>query len=885
VPEQNGEGLPSKETPWHAWELSAAAEALQVDVTSGLTEAEASLREARIGPNSLRERPPRPLWRMFASQFADFMILVLIAAAVVSGLVGDWKDLAAILVIVVLNAIIGLVQEYRAERAMSALKKLAAMHAIVLREGRRMRIAATGLVPGDVVLLEAGTAVPADLRLADTAHLRVDESLLTGESATVEKNWQRTSDAASPLSDRRNMAYKGTMVTYGRGRGVVVATGMKTELGRIAGLLEGTTDLKTPLQKRLSAFGKSLGMAVLGICFLIFAVGLMRGEPAVLMFLTAVSLAVAAIPEALPAVVTILLALGARKMVRHNALIRRLPAVETLGSVTYICTDKTGTLTQNRMKVVEIHAGGESTRRWGERDGEEPWTVLLRALALSNDATRGERDIVAGDPTEIALHDAAAACGYDKASLEAVRPRVLELPFDSERKRMTTVHWETDGATAYTKGAPESVVPLCVSTWTRHGAAPVDRSGILAEAARMAAGGLRVLALALRRWPHVPPHPSAATLESELTFLALVGLMDPPRDEARRAVDECRSAGITPVMVTGDHPETALAIAREVGIAGANARVVTGPELARMDAAELSRLTGEVRVYGRVDPAQKIRIVEALQTQGEFVAMTGDGVNDAPALKRADIGVAMGMAGTDVARESSSLILLDDNFATIVAAVREGRRIFDNIRKFIQYTMTSNSAEIWTIFLAPFLGLPIPLQPIHILWINLVTDGLPGLALAAEPEERGVMERPPRPPSESIFAHGLWQHMLWVGLLMAGVCLSLQAVAISGSAHWQTMVFTVLTLSQMGHVLAIRSERDSFFRQGPFSNFPLLGAVTLTFLLQLATIYVTALNPVFKTERLDGAELLVCILFSAVVFFAVEIEKWMRRRGWIYRAA
>jgi P-type Ca2+ transporter type 2C len=459
-----------------------------------------------------------------------------------------------------------------------------------------------------------------------------------------------------------------------------------------------------------------------------------------------------------------------------------------------------------------------------------------------------------------------------------------ELPFDSERKRMTTFHRQADDAVAYTKGAPESVLPLCTTVLTAAGKGPVLRDEILAAAERMAAEGLRVLAVAQRHWTDLPRRRDAETIEAGLAFVGLVGLMDPPRHEAKEAVGLCKSAGITPVMITGDHPATARAIARQVGIVADGSVVMTGPELARLSDDEFTRQVARVRVYARVDPAQKIRIVEALQAQGEFVAITGDGVNDAPALKRADIGVAMGKGGTDVAREASSLVLLDDNFATIVAAVREGRRIFDNIRKFIKYTMTSNSAEIWTIFLAPFLGLPIPLLPIHILWINLVTDGLPGLALAAEPEERGIMQRPPRPPKESIFAHGMWQHMVWVGITMGAVSLFAQAWAIHlGSAHWQTMVFTVLTLAQMGHVLAIRSERESFFRQGLTSNLPLLGAVGLTFLLQLGTIYIPILNPIFNTAPLTAAELLFCLLLSTVVSSAVEVEKWMRRRGWIYR--
>ena len=866
--------------PWHLQDAFELARRHGVDPQQGLPDDEAGRRAEQHGPNEITGRPNRSLLGQFIDQFKDFMIAVLIAAAVISGVMGDLVDTVAILVIVLLNATIGFVQIWRANQAMAALQQLAAAQATVVRGGQTQVIPASELVPGDIVLLEAGNKVPADLRLIDIAQLRVDESALTGESVTVEKQAGVLTGMVHALGDRLNMAFKGTTATHGRGRGLVMATGMLTELGKVAGLMDRDGDRSTPLQLRLAAFGKLLALVVIAICAVIFVVGVLRGEDPVLMILTAVSLAVAGIPEALPVVVTVLLALGARRMVSQNALIRRLPSVETLGSVTFICSDKTGTLTQNRMHAELLRVDGQAWVQGSDKP-DERFSELLRAAALCNDASRTREGAWQGDPTETALTQVALQAGLDKAVLEAQCARVQELPFDSERKRMTTMHRAGEGFVAYTKGAPESVIPLCTLQWHATGAVPLQHGELLAVADALAARGLRVLALARRTHAVLPPAGDVDSVESGLCLIGLVGLIDPPRDEAAAAVRDCVLAGITPVMITGDHPATALAIAQRLGIVTeGDTQVLTGLELTALGDAALRERVATIRVYARVDPVQKIRIVKALQARGEFVAMTGDGVNDAPALRQADIGVAMGLSGTDVAREAASLVLMDDNFSTIVAAVREGRRIYDNIRKFVRYAMTGNSAEISTIFLAPLLGLPIPLLPIHILWINLVTDGLPGLALAAEPSERGIMRRPPRAPKESLFAHGMWQHILWVGLLLAGLCLLVQAWALSaGHAHWQTMVFTVLTLGQMAHVLAIRSETESLFRLGLSSNAPLLGAVLLTFVLQMATIYVPLLNPVFKTQPLTLVELLVCLGAACVVFFAVEIEKvWLRRR-------
>jgi Ca2+-transporting ATPase len=784
------------------------------------------------------------------------------------------------MVIIVLNALVGFIQEYRAEKAMAALKKMAAPAATAIREGVATTLAASHLVPGDLVMLEAGNVVPADMRVLEAAQLKIEEAALTGESVPVEKHTKPLHDEMLPLGDRKNMAYKGTFVTYGRGTGVVVATGMDTELGKIAAMLQEEEEVKTPLQKRLASFGQKLAMAVLAICAIVFGIGIMRGEEPMLMLLTAISLAVAAIPEALPAVITISLALGAKKLVKQNALIRKLPAVETLGSVTHICSDKTGTLTVNKMTVEELYCGGKILRA-GEIDTlKKTDHPLMTALALSNDAQAGADGTIIGDPTEIALYDTARKHGYAKKELEKKYPRVAEIPFDADRKCMTTVHTWTEGFVSFTKGAIEVLIDKSINLLTPEGLEPINSSAINTINERMAADGLRVLGIAMKKWDVVPDDMSPEHVEAGLILVGLAGMMDPPRAEASEAVQMCKTAGITPVMITGDHPITARAIARRLGIIDDDSKaIITGRELDKLTLEEFEKGVEHIRVYARVAPEQKLKIVKAFQDKGQFVAMTGDGVNDAPALKRADIGVAMGITGTDVSKEAAHMILLDDNFATIVKAVKEGRKIYDNIRKFIKYLLTTNSGEIWTLFLAPLCGLPIPLLPIHILWINLVTDGLPALALSVEPAEGDVMSRPPRHPKESIFAHGLGLHAIWVGILMAGIVLGVQAWAMrTDAAHWQTMVFTVLCLTQLGHVLAIRSEKESLFRIGLFSNKYLLLAVALTFFLQMATVYVPALNQVFKTAPLTLDELLMALVLSSIVFFAVELEKLIKRK-------
>jgi Ca2+-transporting ATPase len=866
---------------WHSLPSADVLQRLNSSLT-GLTTEQAKKRLIEYGHNAIIQKRRRSLLYILLGQFSDFMIIVLLVAAVISGFIGEPQDTIAILVIVLLNAVIGTVQEFKAERAVAALRKMAAPEAYVLRDGHQVTLGATELVPGDVVILEAGNIVPADLRLLEEEELLVDESTLTGESHAIEKQTEPLADTALAIGDRVNLVFKSSMITRGRGKGVVVASGMETEIGQIAGLLQDEASVKTPLQTRLSRFGRYLALAVLAICVVVFAAGLLQGQPILLMFLTSVSLGVAAIPEALPAVVTISLALGARNLIRHNVLVRNLPAVETLGSVTYICTDKTGTLTQNLMTVELFFAAGEQRGSLPEPEASIPWAELGQAMALNNDIMEKDGK-PAGEPTELALFEAAHMAGFDKSILELTTPRIAVIAFDSERKQMTTLHQTADLVTAYIKGAPEQVLQQCIQGLNNDGVTAFEVAAVLAEAAQLANKGYRVLAFAKREFSCLPESVDAETVERELTFLGLVALIDPPRPEVPQAVNDCLTAGIIPVMITGDHPGTAMAIAQRLGIIDDDRKMLSGDQLAKIPDEEFSRLVDSIRVYARVTPEQKLRIVKALQDKGEFVAMTGDGVNDAPALKRASIGVAMGLKGTDVAREASDMVLLDDDFSSIVRAIRSGRRTFDNIRKFIKYTLSSNAGEILTLFLAPFFGLPIPLLPIHILWINLVTDGLPGLALTTEPAEPDIMNRAPCPPKESIFSHGMWQHILWVGLFIGGISIATMAWAISRDVvYWQTMVFTVLTVSQLFHSLAVRSESTSFLRIGLFSNLPMLGSFLLTLLLQMVVIYTPALNTIFHTQPLPMVDLAVCLFISSLILFAVEIEKWLMHRGVIY---
>jgi P-type Ca2+ transporter type 2C len=906
-----------------AWHTTVAAEvlrALGTDAASGLSNEEAARRLEERGANELEDRGTRSPWAILWDQFTSTMIVILIVAALVSALLGDYEDSIAIAVIVVLNAALGFGQEYRAERAMAALQQLSAPRVKVRREDRVREISASELVPGDVVWLEAGNLVPADGRLLESANLRVQEAALTGESEPVEKNPVALEEEDTPLGERADMVYSSTLVAMGRGLFVVTETGMATELGKIASMIQATDREQTPLQRRLNQVGKVLALAALAIVGVVFALGLLRGENLEVMFLTAVSLAVAAVPEGLPAVVTIALALGAHRMFRRRALIRKLPAVETLGSVTVICSDKTGTLTQNRMTATVLDVAGHTVELGGGSfadskpgpDGGTPLAVgddptlamLLAGGALCNDSLLEDHEEeefrAVGDPTEGALVVAAAREGLKKPEIEVALPRVGEVPFDSGRKRMTTVHEVVSGSgsetlealksvlpaeqgrasyVAFTKGAVDSLLEISSEVWSGDGQAePLTegwRERISAANERLAGDGIRVLGVGLRRLRSFEG--IGEEQERDLTFLGMVGMIDPPRSEAKDAVEICKRAGIRPVMITGDHPLTARHIATELGIAE-DKRILTERDLASLPGEDLVDLVEEVPVYARVSPEHKLDIVEALQEKGHIVAMTGDGVNDAPALKRADIGVAMGITGTDVSKEAADMVLTDDNFATIVAAVEQGRVIYDNIRKFIKYLLTSNSAEILVMLVGPFLGLGLPLLPLQILWINLVTDGPPALALSAEPAEQGIMRRPPRPPGESIFGRGLGRHVVWVGALMALVSLATGLwYSQTAPGIWQTMVFTTLTLSQLSHVMAIRSGDESLFRVGPLSNKPLLGAVALTFALQLLAIYAPFFQRFLETEALPLADLAIAVALSTIIFWAVEAEKLLVR--------
>jgi P-type Ca2+ transporter type 2C len=875
--------------PW-AGDVREITAALATDANDGLSSAEAHRRFERLGANELREAPTPSRWHLIGRQTANTMTGVLAVAAIVTLVIGDPEDTAVITAVVVLNAVIGLVQEERAQQAVAALKRLAAGSTVVVRDGSARPVPVSDVVIGDLVLLSSGDRVPADLRLVEAQNLRVDESALTGEAEPAAKTARRLPDRKTLLvASQQNMAFDSTVVTFGRGRGVVVATGMGTEVGQIAALLQAHNPGMTPLQRRLGVLGRRLAAAAMVVCVGVFVAGLAIGEPADTMFLRAVSLAVAAIPEGLPAVVTVALALGARRMAARRALVRRLPAVETLGSVSVICTDKTGTLTQNRMTVERVWTplgsyevsgvGYEPAGTISTPAGDpahDPFLHRLAAVAAAcNDAVlhapgeSGEWSCT-GDPTEGALLAFAAKLGVEQSDLAASFPRHAEIAFDAGRRRMTTLHRTPTGVWVAVKGALAALGPLLRPPDRDR----LDHAGHVAD--QLAAAGYRVLAFAERRRTGPSPEPVDGA-EHDLELVGLVGIADPPRPEANASVAACRAAGITPVMITGDHPGTARAISRRVGLLD-DREVLTGEALDRLSDAELNDRVPRVGIYARTSPAQKLRIVEAWKARGAVVAMTGDGVNDAPALRRADIGIAMGLTGTDVSKEAADLVLADDRFATILDAVSEGRRIYDNIRRFIRYMLATNSGELWAMFLAPMLGLPFPLLPAQILWINLVTDGPPAIALGLEPVEPDAMQRPPRPLDESILAGGLWQQAVWVGLLMAAVIIVLQATARAVGWPWQTMVFATLSFLSLGAAIAVRSERQSVRRLGLRSNPWMVGALILSGGAQLGAIYLPGLRGVFHADPLTPVQLAVSLLAATAVLVAVEAEKLIRHR-------
>jgi Ca2+-transporting ATPase len=912
---------------WYKYPVEKAVAELNSSIDEGLSSTEAERRFTQYGPNEIQEKAGRSKLAILWEQFSGILTILLAIAALISLILGDWIEAIAIMVIVVLNALLGYTQESKAEQSMAALKQMAVPLVRVRRDGQTKEISAKALVPGDIVLLETGNIVPADGRLIAGVNLRVEEAALTGESEAVDKEADLVFDSDRALGDRRNYLYSGTLVTYGRGEFLVTATGMETELGHIASLIQGVEDDETPLQQRLDRLGRVLAYAALALVTVVIALGIIRGEANTEeLLLTAVSLAVAAVPEALTAVVTIALSLGAQRMLKRQALIRRLPAVETLGSVSIICSDKTGTLTVNRMtvKIVDVanhsfqFSHNEETGRMeleakpgtsASTSGEPTLDLLLIGGALNSDATlnfSGDDFNAVGEPTEAALVNAAALVAIRKPDLEAVFPRIAEVPFDSVRKRMTTLHLTPKGRDhlppslapiwdrrygvndplppylAFTKGAIDGLLSVSSSVWVEGDIKPLDQTWhdrVMAAHDEMAARGMRVLGVALKPWDRPPDETTEKALERDLILIGMFGMIDPPRPEVREAVLQCRSAGIRPVMITGDHPLTARHIAQQVGISD-NDDFLTGQELDRLTDRELEERAQGVSVFARVSPEHKLKLIDLYQRQDNIVSMTGDGVNDAPALKKADIGVAMGITGTDVAKGAAEMILLDDNFATIVAAVEEGRIIYDNIRRFIKYLLSCNASEIAVMIIGPFLGMPLPLLPLQILWMNLVTDGLPALALGIEPAEKDVMKRPPYSSTESVFGRGMPQFIVIFGIIMSLLALVPGYLLWrSGDPGWQTALFTTLVFTQLAMALSVRSERESLLRIGLFSNPSMLLAIIATIALQLVLIYWSPAQQIFGTVALTSYDLALAFGLAIALIIIVEIWKFFARRS------
>jgi Ca2+-transporting ATPase len=884
---------------WYALNIQESCQELGTDPELGLDIQEAADRLKSYGPNILQEKPSRTLFSMFIGQMKEILVLILLAAVIISAILGEWEDSIVILIIVIINAAIGVFQENKAENALKALKNMTKPSAKVVRGGKVLQVSADQLVPGDLVLLDAGDSVPADLRLTEAASLRVNEAALTGESIPVEKKTAVINTDQLPVGDQKNMLFMGTVVTGGRGKAIVVETGMKTELGRIAGLLEKAFKESTPLQQRLGKLGKILGIAAGMIVILTLLIGLWRSEDLFEMFMVSISLAVAAVPEGLPAVVTIVLALGVTRMSRQRAIIRRLPAVETLGTATVICSDKTGTLTKNEMTVTGIFTADRFFQVTGtgyapegkflDQDGNEishltgsNLELCLLGGMLNSDAQLEETETgyyVIGDPTEGALVVAAAKAGLSKKEAGAKNPRLAEIPFDSDRKMMTTFHLMDGTVRSFTKGAPDVLLGRCSEVLLQEGTIPLDedtRRHLLEINSQFASQGQRVLALATRRWPEARAGYPHETAEQDLTFIGFFAIQDPARPEAKDAVVVSREAGIRTVMITGDHRETASAIARELDILRPGDDILTGIQLDLMSEEELREAVNRVTVYARVSPEHKLRIVEALKYHGHIVAMTGDGVNDAPALKRADIGASMGITGTEVAKEASDIVLQDDNFATIVKAVEEGRTIYNNIRGSIQYLLSCNTGEIVAIFLALLFGLGSPLSPIQILWLNLITDGPPALALGLEPPQKGVMKKPPRNPKEGLFSGGVGTKILWQGIMIGLLSLSAYWLAL----YWgrmpeeaRTMAFATMAISQLIHSFNVRSIDQSLFTIRPGSNRNLIYALMISSAALFIVIFNPFLRSVFETALLRPSDWAVVLSLSIVPLIMVELSK------------
>jgi P-type Ca2+ transporter type 2C len=897
------------QTEFHAHDSESTADQLRTHLVKGLTSDEARARVAQHGYNELQESQGPSFLKMVLAQLRNFLVVILIVASLISMALGEFIDAAVIMAIVVLNAVIGVVQESKAEKALAALKRMSSPMAKVVRDGQLQDISSRELVPGDIVLLETGNYVPADIRLTEAVNLKVDEASLTGESMPVEKDAAVVIAPGATVGDRRNSGFMSTMVTYGRGRGIVVATGMHTQIGQIAQMIQSFEQEPTPLQMKLEDLGKALGMIALGICALIFAIGILRGERLLEMFLVAVALAIAAVPEGLPAIVTICLALGMQRMVARHALLRRLPAVETLGSTTVICSDKTGTLTQNEMTVVKMYVSdgfvdvsgrgyspvGEFSRNgsglFPERHSST--ATLLKGAALCNDAVlqrsaeRSDGWQIVGDPTEGALAVVAAKAGLWRDELDGKHPRAAEVPFDSDRKRMATINVENGSSPyrAYVKGAPDVMIGLCTKLLEEGREIPLDdakRADILEANHAMATRALRVLAVAYRDFQELPAQPCPDSVETGMTLVGLLGMIDPARPEVKDAVHVCRQAGIKAVMITGDHKDTAISIAQELDILAPGGNVLTGTQLDELDQAEFLTLVESTSVYARVSPAHKVRIVEALKERGHVAAMTGDGVNDAPALKRADIGVAMGITGTDVTKETADMVLTDDNFASIVSAVEEGRVIYANIRKFVFFLLSCNVGEILAVFVAMVIGMPVPLRPIQLLWLNLLTDGLPALALGLEKAEPGTMKRPPRPKREPIL-----NREMQIGILIQGIAImtaTLGAFAVGLIRHpgdlvaAQTMAFTTLVVSELLRAYTARSEYYPIFAIGPFSNKHMVGATATSSLLILLPLYVPILNPIFHVAPPSTEDWMVILGMALIPSVIAEISKIFLRR-------